>query len=240
MALASVARFVIDLRLGSRTLESARELLASVAACCRPGQPLLLEADAHRPYPQAILDIFGVTRFRRRRRGRGRRKHPDLKPPSGLLVGIVHKVTDASGKLLRVTRRRLFGRRRDILQVLQRLKLGRQINTAHIERLNGTLRTQQTRLARRTRNVSHQTTALQNALWLWRDLYHWTRHHASLGRRTPAMAIGLAGRPWSVSEYVSYPVHLGTWQRALWAEQRENLLTRGLNEQKHRKALPIS
>lgn len=240
MALAAAARFVIDVRLGPRTLESARELLASVAACCRPGQPLLLEADAHRPYPQAILNLFGVTRFRRRRRGRGRRKHPNLKPPPGLLVGIVHKVTDTSGKLLRVERRRLFGRRRDILRVLQRLKLGRRINTAHIERLNGTLRTQQTRLARRTRNVSHRTTALQNALWLWRDLYHWTRHHHSLGRRTPAMAIGLAGWQWSVLEYVCYPVHLGPWQRALWVEQRENLLTRGLNEQKHRKALPIS
>ncbi len=70
MALAATARFVIDLRLGPRTLESARELLASVAACCRPGQPLLIEADEHRPYPQAILDLFGVTRFRRRRRGR--------------------------------------------------------------------------------------------------------------------------------------------------------------------------
>jgi hypothetical protein len=231
---------VIDLRLGPRTLQSARELLASVAACCRPGQPLLLEADAHRPYPQAILDLFGVTRFRRRRRGRGRRKRPDSKPPPGLLVGIVHKVTDASGNLLRVKRRRLFGRRRDILQVLQRLKLGRQINTAHIERLNGTLRTQQTRLARRTRNVSHRAWALQNVLWLWRDLYHWTRHHGSLGPRTPAMAMGLAAGPWSVLEYVRYPVHVAAWQRALWGETRENLLTHGLNEQKHRKALPVS
>jgi hypothetical protein len=231
---------VIDLRLGPRTLDSARELLASVAVCCQPGQPLLLEADAHRPYPQAILDLFGVTRFRRRRQGRGRRKHPDSKPPPGLLVGIVHKVTDASGNLLRVKRRRLFGRRRDILQVLQRLKLGRQINTAHIERLNGTLRTQQTRLARRTRNVSHRVGALQNALWLWRDLYHWTRHHDSLGNRTPAMAIGLAAGPWSVLKYVCYPVHVGAWQRALWGEQRENLLTSGLNQQKHRKALPLS
>lgn len=240
MALAAAARFVIDLRLGPRTLESARELLASVAVCCRPGESLLLEADAHRPYPQAILDIFGVTRFRRRRRGRGRRKHPDSKPPPGLLAGVVHKVRDASDNLVRVKMRRLFGRRRDILQVLERLKLGRQINTAHIERLNGTLRTQQTRLARCTRNVSHVPKALQSALWLWRDLYHWTRHHASLGHRTPAMAIGLAERAWSVLKYVRYPVHVGTWQRALWAEQRQKLLTTGLNEQNHRKPLPAS
>jgi hypothetical protein len=240
VALAATARFVIELRLGPRTLESARELLASVSACCWPGQPLLIEADAHRPYPQAILDLFGVTRFRRRRRGRGRRKHPDLKPPPGLQVGIVQKIQDAAGNLLRVKRRRLFGRRRDILKLLKRLKLGRRINTGHIERLNGTLRTQQTRLARRTRNVSHAAAALQSALWLWRDLYHWTRRHDSLGNRTPAMAIGLAAAVWSVREYVCYPVHVAAWQRDLWAERRENLLTSGLNGQKRLKTLPTS
>lgn len=240
MALAATARFVIDLRIGPRTLQSARELLASVAACCRPGQPLLIEADAHRPYPQAILDLFGVTRFRRRRRGRGRRKHPDLKPSPGLQVGIVQKIQDAAGNLLCVKRRRLFGRRRDILKLLKRLKLGRQINTAHIERLNGTLRTQQTRLARRTRNVSHAAWALERALWLWRDLYHWTRPHESLGEHTPAMAIGLATRLWSVRDYVWHPVHVGSWQQVLWTEQREKLLTNGLNRRKRRKCLPTS
>jgi transposase InsO family protein len=240
VALAAATRFVIDLRLGPRTLESARRMLASVAACCRPGQPLLIEADAHRPYPQAILDLFGVTRFRRRRRGRGRRKHPDLKPPPGLQVGIVQKVQDAAGNLLRVTRRRLFGRRRDILKLLKRLKLGRQINTAHIERLNGTLRTQQTRLARRTRNVSRTATALEWALWLWRDLYHWTRPHESLGGRSPATAMGLATKLWTVRDYVLHPTHVGDLQRALWAERREKLLTGGLNRQKPRKHLPAS
>jgi hypothetical protein len=240
VALAATARFVIEVRLGPRTLESAREMLATVAACCRPGQPLLIEADEHRPYPQAILDLFGVTRFRRRRHARGRRKHPDLKPPSGLLVGVVHKVRDTCGNLLRVKTRRLFGRRRDILKSLKRLKLGRHINTGHIERLNGTMRTQQTRLARRTRNVSHAAKALESALRLWRDLYHWTRRHDSLGDRTPAMVMGLAREVWSVRDYVRYPVHVGEWQRALWAEQRQILLTSGPNGQKHRKTLPTS
>lgn len=240
MALAAAARFVIDLRLGPRTLESARELLASVAACCRPGQSLLIEADEHRPYPQAILDLFGVTRWGRRRHARGRRKHPTLKPPPGLLVGVVHKRRDARGNLLGVKMRRLFGRRRDILKLLKRWKLGRHINTGHIERLNGTMRTQQPRLARRTRNVSHAAKALQAALRLWRDLNHWTRCHCSLHGQTPAMALGLAKRVWAVRDYVCYPVHVGEWQRALWAEQRKTLLTTGLNGQKHRKPLPMS
>jgi hypothetical protein len=240
VALAAAARFVMEIRLGPRTLDSARELLASVAQWCRPGQPLLIEADEHRPYPQAILDLFGVTRFRRRRHGRGRLKHPDLKPPPGLLFGVVHKVRDACGNLLRVTRRRIFGRRRDMVKLLRRLKLGWRINTGHIERINGTMRTQQTRLARRTRNVSHAAKALQWALWLWRDIYHWVHLHHSLIDRTPAMAMGLAEAKWTVRDYVCYPVHVGPWQRALWAEQRETLLTTDLNGQKHRKPLPTS
>jgi IS1 family transposase len=240
VALAAAARFVIDLRLGPRTLETAREMLAGVAGCCRPGQPLLIQADEHRPYPQAILDLFGVTRFGRRRHARGRHKNPTLKPPPGLLVGVVHKRRDECGNLLGVTKRRLFGRRRDILKLLKRLKLGRHINTGHIERLNGTMRTQQARLARRTRNVSHAAKPLQAALALWRDLYHWTRRHNSLCGRTPAMAMGLAKRVWSVRDYVYHPVHVSAWQRALWAEQRKTLLTTGLNGQKHRKTLPTS
>jgi hypothetical protein len=215
-------------------------LTASVAACCRPLAPLTILADDHRPYPQAILSVFGVTRYRRRRHGRGRTKHPDLKPPPGLLVGIVSKLRDATGNLIRVKRRRLFGRLKDIRQRIKRLGLGHDINTAYIERINGTMRTQQTRLARRTRNVSRGESWLAWALWLWRDWYHWIRPHESLGGRTPAMAMGLTDRVWTVLEYVCYPVHVAAFQRAIWAEDRENLLTNGLNRRKRLKPLPTS
>jgi hypothetical protein len=215
-------------------------LVASVALCCSPGEPLTILMDDHRPYPQAILHIFGVLRHRRRRRGRGRRKHPDLKPPEGLLAGIVSKIRDAAGNLVRVKRRRLFGRLKDIRELIRHLGLGHEINTAHIERLNGTARTQQTRLARRTRNVSRSDVWLQRALMLWRDWYNWVRPHASLGKRTPAMAMGLTGHVWSAQEYLRYPVHVGALQRALWAETRENLLTNGLNRKKTRQPLPTS
>lgn len=218
----------------------ATALVATVGMFCAPGMPLTILADDHRPYPQAILRIFGVTRHRRRRHARGRRKHPDLKPPPGLLVGIVSKLRDATGNLIRVRRRKLYGRLKDIRKQLQKLRLGAQINTAHIERINGTMRTQQTRLARRTRNVSRSDTWLGRALSLWRDWYHWIRPHDSLGGQTPAMAMGLTDRPWTVSEYLRHPVHVGDLQRAIWAEDRENLLTNGVNRQKRLKPLPMS
>jgi len=166
----------LDLRLGPRTLELATELAASVALAVGSMQPLpLLLIDDHRPYPAAILQVFGLIRHRRRKRGRGRRKHPDLKPPPGLWVGVVRKVRNATGKLLRVRTWALFGRKRDIERRMRRLRLGSRINTAHIERLNGSLRGQQARLARRTRNGSRLAEALQWSLGLWRDLHNRTR-----------------------------------------------------------------
>jgi hypothetical protein len=217
----------------------AKRMLAPVAEYTQPESLPLIMTDDHRPYPQAVLSIFGLTRHRRRKRGRGRRKHPDLKPPEGLLAGIVTKVRDATGNLLGIKTRRLCGRRKDILKRLRRLKLGHQINTAHIERLNGTIRTQQARLARRTRNVSRDESRLQASLSLWRDLYHWTRLHRALDK-TPAMAMGLAKHVWSIVDYLRHPVHSGELQRALWAETTENLLTAGLFRQKPLKPLPTS
>lgn len=237
--MAVVSRFVVDLRVGPRTLELAKQLVASVALCCRGVLPLLL-IDDHLPYPSAILHVFGRICHGRRRGGRGRKKHPRLKPPPGLWVGVVQKLRDATGNLLGVNTRALFGRRKDIRRRIVRLGIGEQINTSHLERLNGTLRGQQARLARRTRNGSRGATWLQWALWLWRDLYNWTRLHRALDGRTPAMALGLALRVWTVLDYVLYPVHVSDLQRANWSEDRENALTSALDRYKRQKRLPTS
>lgn len=232
-------RFVLDLRLGPRTLEMAKELVATVALCRAETYPLLL-IDDHRPYPMAILEVLGLVWHRRRRHGRGRKKYPALKPPPGLWVGVVHKVRDAAGRVRCVRARALFGRRRDIRQRIARLKLGHEISTSHLERLNGTLRSQQARLTRRTRNLSQRANRLRWALALWRDWTNWMRLHESLKGRTPAMAAGLADRVWSMADYVTYPVHVSELQRAIWAEERENVLRSPLEGQKRRKILPTS
>jgi len=215
-------------------------LAASVAACCNGNPVPLLLIDDHLPYPSAILQVFGVLKHGRRRRRRGRKKHPRLKPPPGLLVGVVQKVRDAGGNLLGVRTRALFGRLRDVRQRIRDLGIGQWINTSHIERLNGTARGQQARLARRTRNGSRRAEALQWAMWLWRDLYNWTRAHGSLDGCSPAMVLGLAEAVWSVRRYVSYPVHVSELQRDIWAEEREELLTSALDAEKRKKVLPTS
>jgi hypothetical protein len=192
--------------------------------------------------------VFGVAKHGRRHNARGRPKHPRLKPPPGLLVGVVNKIADASGHVFpfdcaqgEVRRRALFGRLRDVRQRIRELGLGTDVNTSHIERLNGTCRGCVGRLARRTRDVSRRRPPLRSSLSLWRDVYNWCRPHGGLpAATTPAMAAGLATEAWSVRRYVTHPVHDDDLGRQLWAEHLEKLLTPAVPARGRRKGLPTS
>lgn len=216
------------------------QLTASVAVYSKDKDPPLILIDDHLPYPQAILQVFGDIKHCRRKNGRGRFKYPRLKPPSALQVGVVKKIRDDRGCLLKVSTKALFGKKKEIVKRIQEMGIGQKINTSHMERLNGTIRGQQARLARRTRNGSHLEEMLQYSIWLWRDLYNWTRVHYSLLDQTPAMALGLTDEVWTVLEYILYPVHVSDFQRLDWAEQRNSVLESAVDSYKRNKSLPIS
>ncbi len=234
------SRFLLESIIGPRTLQTAMQLTASVAAYSKDKDPPLILVDDHLPYPQAILMVFGQIKHRRRKNGRGRLKYPRLKPPADLQTGVVKKIRDDRGRLLKVSTKVLFGKKKEIVKRIQELGICRKINTSHMERLNGTIRGQQARLARRTRNGSHLEEMLQYSIWLWRDLYNWTRVHYSLLDETPAMALCLTDEIWTVLKYISYPVHVSDFQRQDWAEQRNSVLESAVDVYKRNKALPIS
>ena len=216
------------------------QLTASVAIYSKDRAPPAILIDDHLPYPQAILQVFGQIKHRRRRNGRGRFKHPRLKPPADLQVGVVKKIRDKRGNLLKVSTKALFGKKKEIEKHIQKLGIGQKINTSHMERLNGTIRGQQARLARRTRNGSHLEIMLQYSIWLWRDLYNWTRVHYSLLDETPAMALSLTDEVWPVRKYILYPTHVSDLQRLDWAEQRNSVLESAIDVYERNKTLPIS
>ena len=155
-------------------------------------------------------------------------------------MGVVQKVRDAQGHLKKVSRRALFGTVRQIEARIRDLDIGHLINTSHLERFNGTVRGRQSRLTRRTRQMSHRSDLLQAALWIFRDLYNWVKAHGSLHGRTPAMTLGVSDHPWSLWEYVCHPVHVSDLQRDLWAEERKALQESALDRYVHKKVLPIS
>jgi len=234
------SRFLLESIIGPRTLQTAMQLTASVAIYAKDKDPPLILIDDHLPYPQAILRVFGQIKHRRRRNGKGRLKYPRLKPPLDLQVGVVKKIRDSRGNLLKVSTKALFGKKREIVKHIQKLDIGCKINTSHMERLNGTIRGQQARLARRTRNGSHLEIMLQYSIWLWRDLYNWTRVHYSLLDETPAMALGLSDDAWTVRKYILYPAHVSDLQRLDWAEQRNSVLESAIDVYERNKTLPIS
>jgi len=234
------SRFLLESIIGPRTLQTAIQLTASVAIYSKDRAPPAILIDDHLPYPQAILQVFGQIKHRRRRNGRGRFKHPRLKPPADLQVGVVKKIRDKRGNLLKVSTKALFGKKKEIEKHIQKLGIGQKINTSHMERLNGTIRGQQARLARRTRNGSHLEIMLQYSIWLWRDLYNWTRVHYSLLDETPAMALSLTDEVWPVRKYILYPTHVSDLQRLDWAEQRNSVLESAIDVYERNKTLPIS
>jgi len=94
------------------------------------------------------------------------------------------------------------------------------INTASIERLNTTLCACLAPLARRSRCTLHRPALLTAAMHLVGMAYSYCWAHESLraqgpygsGReRTPAMAAGLADRPWTLRELLAYQVPPAPW-----------------------------
>lgn len=73
------------------------------------------------------------------------------------------------------------------------------ICTSHVERANWTLRGHLRRMTRLSNGFSRKRANLRAALALFFAYYNFCRMHRSI-RMTPAMAAGLARRPWSVGD----------------------------------------
>ncbi len=79
---------------------------------------------------------------------------------------------------------------------------------------------------------------LQCALWLWRDLYHWTRLCGSLPGQT--LAMGLTGHVWTVGEYLRHAFHVSSYQLEEWAVRRNNALDSALEAGKRKRISPTT
>jgi transposase-like protein len=108
------------------------------------------------------------------------------------------------------------------------------LNTAYIERLNGTFRERLAGLARRTRHLLRQQATLEAGMYLVGTVYNFCTFHASLTtaqqRRTPAMAAGLTDHCWTVEELLNHRVPPARWQppkqRGRRSKQMQALIAR--------------
>jgi transposase-like protein len=177
-------------------------LCALINACALPA-PLLVCVDGFAAYVKQIKRMARSPLPRDGRRGRCR-----LVEWSGLVIGQVVKQRQ-EGRVVGVTRRRAHG----TAGWAARLLGEGTIQTAYIERLNGTFRARLTALARRTRAGGRTVARLETGMWLIGTVYNFCTPHASLtGRQTPAMAARITDHCWSVHELLQYHVPPLPWR----------------------------
>jgi hypothetical protein len=145
--------------------------------------------------------------------------------PDGFLLGPWGNVKQyAQRHVVGVVHRVVCGTPAAITAALVTTRSGTVINTAFIERLNGTFRQHLAPLVRRGRALARTTTALTAGMYLVGCAYNLCWCHASLRlaaplgaptkwvERTPAMAAGLTDHRWTVAELLHYQVPLPAWR----------------------------
>jgi len=186
----------------------AAAIVALVYRCAAMG-PLLWCVDGWKPYVPAICRAF---RTPMRTGGRGR---PMLQRWPGLSLAQVVK-QHARRHVIGILRRVVVGTEEQVQGMLVQTQGGGVINTAWIERLNGTFRSRITPLVRRGRALARQEATLHQRTYLTGTVYNFCTPHGTLSQRsrrpcTPAMAAELTDHCWTVGELLAYPVAPPRW-----------------------------
>lgn len=183
-------------------------LVAIVAACASFG-PLLFVSDGLKTYIEVVRRAFRTAQ-------KGKRGRPKLIGWPDLVIAQVVKQYAAhavTGTLHRLVQ----GSVEMFLTLLWSTEGCEVLNTAFIERLNGTFRSRLALFGRRTRMLARRGATVEAGMYLVGTLYNFCCAHSSLrvkdGQgRTPAMASGITDHIWSVSEVLHFPVPPPRWQ----------------------------
>ena len=191
-----------------RDRELIGRLVALVAACATWG-PLLFVSDGLVTYSDAVRKAF-----RTRQSGTGGR--PRLIPWPELAIAQV--VKQYAGRAVTGTVHRLVqGSVQLFLTRLWSTPGCQVLNTAFIERLNGTFRSRLAVLGRRTRCAARRATTVTRGMYLVGTVYTFCSVHASLrldnaSQQTPAMAAGITDHVWTVGELLRRRVPPPRWE----------------------------
>src|SRR6266849_10319958 len=190
----------------------ADRLLGQVRACAQRLCGRLFCTDGWSAYPNSIRRSFREKV--KTTAGRGRtclQVWPDV------FIATVIKRT-AKKRVVEVIRRMAQGTLEQAQKLLSQSQGGSVLNTAFIERLNGTMRERLASLTRKCRHAAHRLEALETGMYLLGCTYNfcWPHHELSQSQHvgspcTPAMASGLTDHVWSVWEVLTYKVAPAPW-----------------------------
>ena len=165
-----------------------------------------------RPIPTAFAAPF--VRSVKKLAGVGR---ASLEVWPQLYIGTVIKRTEKK-RVVQITRQMARG----LLEQAEKLLLlsggGSMLNTAFIERLNGTFRERLASLTRKSRHAASRLQGLHSGMYLIGCTYNFCWPHQELSKAkhmghpcTPAMASGLTDHVWRVGELLMYKLAPAPW-----------------------------
>jgi IS1 family transposase len=204
---------VLSVVVGKRTAENAEAVVKGFHRRTGGRMMNLITTDEYPTYETAILDVYGQSVVPERTGRAGRPKAPYKIPPKELCYATVRKKRE-KGRVEEIVVGAVFGTLEAVERALKHSRVSRAINTAFVERHNGTDRNFNARKVRKTycfskdwqvhEAVTYFSMYSYNYCWEVRTL----RESDGKGRwraRTPAMAAGLTDHVWSLMEWLSFP-----------------------------------
>lgn len=207
----------------SRDMELIGQLAGLVRACATPA-PLLIAVDGLAAYVQAF------TRALRSPERSGQIGRPRLVAWPSVVMGQVVKQYQKR-RVVGVVHRLVRGSQEELARLIAATQGSGVLNTAYIERLNGSFRALLAPLARRTHSLLRRQELLHASMYLVGTVYNFCSYHASLkadGRvgLTPAMAAGITDHRWSVAELLWYRISPSPWRPPKKRGRRSRALQR--------------
>ena len=200
---------VVSLR---RDTALADHMMAKVRACSRTTCALLVCTDGWAAYPKSICRAFRDKV--KATAGRGR---CCLQIWSELCIATVIKRAEKK-RVVEVTRKMTRGTQVQAEHLLKASQGGSTLNTAFIERLNGTMRERLATLSRKCRHTARRIEALEAGMYLIGCMYNFCFAHHELSKSqhlgyvcTPAMAAGVTNHLWSIKEVLTYKMAPAPW-----------------------------
>ena len=196
----------------TRDTTLADRMMTKVRACSHTACALLVCTDGWAAYPNSICRAFRDKV--KKTAGRGR---CCLQVWSELCIATVIKRTEKK-RVVEVTRKMTRGTEEQAEHLLKSSRGGSALNTAFIERLNGTMRERLATLSRKCRHAARRLEALETGMYLIGCTYNFCFAHHELCKSqhmgytcTPAMAAGVTDHLWSMKEVLTYKMAPVPW-----------------------------
>jgi IS1 family transposase len=180
------------------------------------GRRMFITSDEYKPYREAILQAYGEEFTPPRPGGPGRPPKPRLVAPPGLVYATVHK-TRRKGRVVDVRPHLVFGTAEELQHALETSPVSERVNTAFVERENGTSRHFNARKARKTYEFSKDWDIHEGISWFEIAVYNFCWPVEALTvmspegnriKRSPAQAAGLTDHLWTLEEWTKFPAVL--------------------------------